>query len=191
MMIVVDPGHGGKDPGAVGPNGERESAVVLAVGTYLAGVLRGLGHSVVLTRTVDEFLSLQERVNLERSVGADCFLSLHCNGAANPGADGIEVWTSPGITRADPLARDIYLALERAFPCRRFRADLADGYPDKEAPFTVLTRTRAPAVLVEMGFITSVREAAWLTNPHVQRELALAIAAGVACWDRAGRGYAV
>lgn len=182
LTILIDPGHGGKDPGAVGPNGERESAVVLAVGIMLAGVLRGLGHKAHLTREADTFLTLQQRCDIERNLRPDCFISLHCNGAENKNADGIEVWTSPGITAADPLAREIFVAMERFFPCRRFRSDMRDGYPDKEAPLYVLRNTRAPAVLVEMGFITSVQESKWLTDIQTQRRLALSIADGLMTW---------
>lgn len=184
LKILIDPGHGGRDPGAVGPRGEREADVNLAVGVMLAGVLRALGHQVALTREMDLALSLQQRVDQERAMAPDCFISLHCNGAQNSAADGIEVWTSPGITAADPLARELYLAMERFFPCRRFRSDMSDGYPDKEGPLYVLRNTRAPAVLVEMGFITSMQESEWLTNIQVQRRVALSIADGLLVWHK-------
>lgn len=184
LHILIDPGHGGRDPGAVGPQGQREADVTLSVAVLLAGVLRGLGHKVTLTREMDQYLSLQQRVDLERSARYDCFISLHCNASTNPVADGIEVWTSPGVTGADPLAREIFVAMERFFPCRRFRADWADGDPDKEATFYVLTKTRAPAVLVEMGFISSPGEVLWLTDIQRQRRIALSVADGLMVWHQ-------
>lgn len=89
--IVVDPGHGGKDPGAVGVNGTMEKEVALAIGTKLANKIRQeLGIDVVMTRTTDVFIPLQERTSIANKVGADMFISIHANASPNKSTTGIE-----------------------------------------------------------------------------------------------------
>jgi N-acetylmuramoyl-L-alanine amidase len=91
--IVVDPGHGGKDPGAVGPNGRQEKDVVLAMGLSLARKLKDeLGIDAVMTRSTDVFIELQERTAIANQVGADLFVSIHANASLNRSANGIETY---------------------------------------------------------------------------------------------------
>ena len=91
--IVVDPGHGGHDPGAIGAAGTREKDVVLQIALRLARKLRDeLGVDVVLTRSTDVFLELQERTALANQVGADLFVSIHANASLNRGSSGIETY---------------------------------------------------------------------------------------------------
>jgi N-acetylmuramoyl-L-alanine amidase len=91
--IVVDPGHGGHDPGAVGPSGLQEKEVVLAIGLKLRELLKDeLGLDVVMTRSTDVFIPLEERTAIANKVNADLFLSVHANAAANRNAAGIETY---------------------------------------------------------------------------------------------------
>ncbi len=91
--IVVDAGHGGKDPGAVGPSGLREKDVTLTLARKIAARLREtLGCEVVLTRDRDVFLPLEERTAIANKVGADLFISIHANAAPNRQAYGIETY---------------------------------------------------------------------------------------------------
>ena len=91
--IVVDPGHGGHDPGAIGAGGTREKDVVLQIGLKLARLLRDeLGVDVVMTRSTDEFIELQERTAIANKVGADLFVSIHANAALNRNVSGIETY---------------------------------------------------------------------------------------------------
>jgi N-acetylmuramoyl-L-alanine amidase len=91
--IVVDPGHGGHDPGAVGGGGSREKDIVLQIALKLARKLReDLGLDVVLTRSTDVFLELKERTAIANKVGADLFVSVHANAALNRGSSGIETY---------------------------------------------------------------------------------------------------
>jgi N-acetylmuramoyl-L-alanine amidase len=91
--IVVDPGHGGHDPGAVGPSGLQEKEVVLTIGLKLRELLREeLGLDVVMTRSTDVFIPLEERTAIANKVNADLFLSVHANAAANRNANGIETY---------------------------------------------------------------------------------------------------
>jgi N-acetylmuramoyl-L-alanine amidase len=91
--IVVDPGHGGHDPGAIGADGTQEKDIVLSIGLKLAKKLReDPGFDVVMTRSTDTFLELQERTAIANQVGADLFLSIHANAAPNKSTSGIETY---------------------------------------------------------------------------------------------------
>jgi N-acetylmuramoyl-L-alanine amidase len=91
--IVVDPGHGGHDPGAMSPSGTREKDIVLQIGTKLATRIRDdLGIDAVMTRSTDVFIELQERTAIANKVGADLFVSVHANASLNRAANGIETY---------------------------------------------------------------------------------------------------
>jgi N-acetylmuramoyl-L-alanine amidase len=78
-IIVIDPGHGGKDPGAVGPNGEKEKDTVLQIGYILADILRARGYKVIFTRDDDTFIELQQRTKFANKKDAKIFVSIHAN----------------------------------------------------------------------------------------------------------------
>ena len=91
--IVVDPGHGGHDPGAVGQSGLQEKDVVLSIGLKLRDKLKEeLGLDVVMTRSTDIFIPLEERTAIANKVNADLFVSIHANAAPNRNASGIETY---------------------------------------------------------------------------------------------------
>ena len=103
--IVVDPGHGGHDPGAVGPNGTQEKDVVLAIGLRLQEMFREyLGLDVVMTRSTDVFIPLEERTAIANKVNADLFLSVHANAAPNRAASGIETYYL-NLAKTDKVAQ--------------------------------------------------------------------------------------
>ncbi len=103
--IVVDPGHGGHDPGAVGQNGTQEKDVVLAIGLKLRDLLKEeLGVDVVMTRSADVFIPLEERTAIANKVGADLFVSVHANAAANRAVSGIETYYL-NLAKTDKVAR--------------------------------------------------------------------------------------
>jgi N-acetylmuramoyl-L-alanine amidase len=91
--VVIDPGHGGRDAGAVGPHGLREKNVTLAIARKLANRLRAQGLSVVLTRDRDVFVSLDERTRIANEAHGDLFVSIHCNAARRRNLSGVETWT--------------------------------------------------------------------------------------------------
>ena len=183
MRIVIDSGHSGSpDPGAVNARtGLRESDVALLVSKLVESQLLAAGHDVKLTRTEWEQAEtddLSVRTSLANDWGAELFVSIHCNSAANPSAAGYEVWTSPGDTAGDALATCIYEQIAAEFPDRAGRTDYSDGDPDKESRFYVLVHTNAPACLVEMAFISNDEEAALLSDVAWQTRYARAIALG-------------
>lgn len=96
-LIVIDPGHGGIDPGAIGRRNTMEKHITLAVSRQLARALKGTGrYRVALTRADDRFLALRERMGFARQLDADLFLSIHADSAVNPKAQGLSVYTLSG-----------------------------------------------------------------------------------------------
>lgn len=94
FTVVVDPGHGGADPGALGRGRTREKDIVLAVGKELRAALLGTGrYKVVMTRDSDRFIPLRERVRIARRAGADLFVSLHADAAAGRSVRGAGIYT--------------------------------------------------------------------------------------------------
>jgi N-acetylmuramoyl-L-alanine amidase len=165
MKICIDPGHGGNDSGAVGPTGIMEKTLVLRIGREL-GRLLDSRHDVYYTRKTDLFVPLSSRAAISNGINdIDLFLSIHCNAG---GGVGFEAFTSRGDTAADPWATKFLDDFHSRFPTRPFRSDRSDGDSDKEAGFTVLTKTRAPAVLFECGFIDHDEEEQWLESHTVQ-----------------------
>jgi N-acetylmuramoyl-L-alanine amidase len=93
LKIVLDPGHGGKDPGAIGAGGVTEKDLVLAIARRLAQRLRkGMGATVMLTREDDRFIALEDRTAIANDEDADLFISLHINASPNPRARGLETY---------------------------------------------------------------------------------------------------
>lgn len=92
--VVIDPGHGGKDPGAIGTNKTQEKDVVLSVALTLGNLIKTNfpDVKVIYTRSTDEFIGLAQRAKIANEAGADLFISLHSNSAANSSAKGVESW---------------------------------------------------------------------------------------------------
>lgn len=180
MRVLIDPGHGGEDSGAVA-GGLREAAFNLSLAQRCAELFQTFGHWPALTRWRDVPIPLPSRVGLADSLRPDLFLSLHHNAAADETARGFEVWTSAGETAADPLAARIldYAGAVHGLPVRR---QAGPAGPDKERDFYVLRRTACPAVLVEAEFLTHPEARAWLGLDANRTALALAIVRGVVAW---------
>ena len=171
--VVIDPGHGGPDPGAVGIDGLRETDVVLDVGLQVARLLQARGVQVYLTRTSEVDVDLPPRVSLANSVGAHVFVSLHANALSmdRPDVNGIETFYFEGGSSL-ALASTIQDQLMAISP----------GTPDRGARpgrFYVIRRTTMPSVLTEMGFVTGEIDAPRLADPNFRRRLAQAVATGI------------
>lgn len=130
--IVVDPGHGGHDPGAVGAHGTQEKNVVLAIGLNLAEKLRDeLGIDVVMTRSTDVFIPLEERTAIANKVNADLFVSIHANASLNRGASGIETYylnLAKTEKAAQLAARENGTSLEKVSLLQAILFDLMANY---------------------------------------------------------------
>jgi N-acetylmuramoyl-L-alanine amidase len=178
IKVFINPGHapgGNPDPGAVGPSGLREADVVAEVAAQVADYLNGAGCEAISYQSD----SLQDICNQANGWGADLIVSIHCNSFTSAAATGMEIWTSRGQTRADRLATLIMSQMAGEFPTLPVRGDWSDGDVDKEAGLYVLINTSAPAVLVELAFISNPNEEAILGSVEGKRMFAAAIARGV------------
>ncbi len=187
--VVIDPGHGGKDPGRLGRLGDhlfRESEVNWAVAIALATLLRARGFRVRVTRHQKEFVSPRERVSFANSWAEEAkivFVSLHCNGHGNDRAHGFEVWHFPGSVDGLALAQSVLAALASSLARRNRGLKPKSDWDRRQAQsLTVLTETRMPAILIEMEFLSHVDGQRFLARGEAQVALATAIADGVMGW---------
>ncbi len=170
LVVVLDPGHGGSDPGAVGINGIQEKQVTLAIAQQLAAYLTQQGVQVILTRTDDRDVELEPRVQMAEQAHANLFVSIHANSISmdRPDVNGIETYY---YSSGEQMAQVIQDSIVQG-----------TGMNDKgthSARFYVLRRTSMPAVLIETGFVTGSEDAAHLANAIFQNQMALSIAQGI------------
>ncbi len=171
MKIFIDPGHGGKDPGAVAASGLQEAGVNLSVSLMLGQILQDQGIDVIYSRTTNVFVSLSDRAKMANDWGANYFVSVHCNSSEITSAGGSEtLFYKPG-GRAEALAGDIQVAL--------VKANGLQNRGIKAQNVAVLRLTKMPACLVELGFLSNPEEAALLAKPEFQRICAQGIADGI------------
>lgn len=182
-VVVLDPGHGGRDPGAIGVNGMYESAVNLRIAALVKQNLEQKGVRVILTRTADVYSPLDARQALARQAGADAFVSIHCNSGTAPSVSGTEVYYYRAY--AQPLAAAIHAQLASAWhgiyegnPAMQNRVVPKDGGV-RFYPFQVTRLEECPAVLVECGYLSNPTECKQLYLPAVQTRVAEAIAQGI------------
>ena len=171
MKICIDPGHGGKDPGAT--NGSvYEKNINLAVALKLKKLLIERGLEVLLTRETDVYNTVNEKAKMANTYGADLFVSIHCNSATVAQANGTEtlVYSLEGESfRLGNIIQDKLIEhLKRANRGVKARKDLA-----------VLNSTKMPAVLVELAFISNDAEMRLLINDKFQEAAAQAICEGI------------
>lgn len=172
--IVVDPGHGGSDPGAIGVTGLREKVVNLAVSKHLITLLTGAGAEVIVTRSGDQSVSNQQRVDLANNSKADLYISIHANAFSNPESNGTETHYC-GKNGSSAASRYLAQQLQRALVP-------ALGLRDrgvKANSFFVITNVEMPAALVELGFLTNPEEEAFLSVPANQILAAEALYRGI------------
>ncbi|MEE9394968.1 MAG: N-acetylmuramoyl-L-alanine amidase [Planctomycetota bacterium] len=182
MTFVIDPGHGGRDPGAIAPNGLREKEVALDVSLQVDRFLQASGARVIMTRDSDHFVELRERAAISNRNQPIAFVSIHANSHTRSGALGIEVFKAmrqESYTKRESsaLARALYRRLETVSPHGDRGVKPSPGYQ-------VLRYNKHPAALVELGFLSNWRESAMLDDADYRRRLARAIADGIADYGR-------
>jgi len=207
--IVIDPGHGGKDPGAISSRGLQEKIVNLSVAKYLKEELEQIGFNVILTRSNDSFLSLAERTRISKQQNADLFISVHANSNHSREVNGVEIYYLSPL-RLKVQERSLLLARSENFQGKSmpldvkailwdlsirknygFSVELSDIFyltfknlgfsikPPKKASFYVLRFAYVPSILVEMGYLSNHYEEAALRKKHYQKQIAHAIALGI------------
>ena len=169
-LVVVDPGHGGRDPGELGRNGLREADVCWDLAERIAHRLARTGAHVRFSRTEAESPDVTERARRANALDAELFLSLHLNSNPRPRATGASTYYFGGSRAGELLAESIQGRL------------VALGLGDCRAharSYSILKETRMPAVLVEPAFITSPDDESRLESADFRSAIADAVGAGV------------
>jgi len=179
-IITIDPGHGGSDSGAVGPNGYTEKEGTFAISQKVASILNQSGAKVVMTRDSDVDVygpnasarnELQARVDVGNNANSDIFVSIHCNAFVNPAANGTQTFYYGSSYQGQRLAQSIQEKMIEA-----------NGLRDRgisTCNFYVVKHSYMPAVLIETAFITNYDEEALLSDDEWQTTMAKAIAEGI------------
>ena len=179
-IITIDPGHGGSDSGAVGPNGYTEKEGAFAISQKVASILNQSGAKVVMTRDSDVDVygpnasarnELQARVDVGNNANSDIFVSIHCNAFVNPAANGTQTFYYGSSYQGQRLAQNIQEKMIEA-----------NGLRDRgisTCNFYVVKHSYMPAVLIETAFITNYDEEALLSDDEWQTTMAKAIAEGI------------
>lgn len=178
IKILLDPGHGGKESGAAGPNGYLEKDVNLVVSKLLRDELVKLGATVVMTRETDQEVSLPERQAIINRELPAIALSIHYN--ALPDNGDAENTQGVGMFWYHPQAHSLAVFMHN------YLVDKLDR-PSYGVFWNNLALTRpatAPSVLLELGFMSNPNEFEWVTNPQEQQKLAKTLADGITEWFR-------
>jgi N-acetylmuramoyl-L-alanine amidase len=198
--VVLDPGHGGKDTGAIGSNGICEKKINLDIARRVAKRLKSSDLILRLTRKRDSTLTLDDRTTRAKEWGADMFVSIHLNSAKNTNASGVEVYTLPatgypstsGESPTNACPGNIYdstsLLLASSIQTQMMaRVDGAINRGIKHARFDVLAAAPCPAVLIECGFVSNVADMEKLRHEEYLDSVADGIAQGILAYVNAAK----
>jgi N-acetylmuramoyl-L-alanine amidase len=181
ITVVIDPGHGGKDTGAISyTRNLNEKDVNLKIALQVQKLLEKAGVNIIITRNDDRFVELNDRSKIANDAKADLFISIHCDAVVNPAANGT------GTFSYTPAGNQLLLAQQYQ---RSLLADLLQkelvtqlGRANRgvrQANFAVLRETKMPAALVEVAFISNPEEEKLLADSSFQQKAATAIAEAV------------
>ncbi|KAB8317747.1 N-acetylmuramoyl-L-alanine amidase [Tolypothrix campylonemoides VB511288] len=176
VVVMIDPGHGGKDSGAPGLGGLLEKDVVLPISIRIANILQQNGVQVMLTRNADYFVELQGRVDMADQANASLFVSIHANsvGGGRPDVNGLETYY---YDSGSDLARVVHSTILQSIPTLRDRGV-------RRARFYVLRKSSMPSILVETGYMSGQEDNPRLGSPEYQNRMAEAIANGILLYLR-------
>ena len=187
-IVYLDAGHGGYDPGA-SYFGISEKSLTLAIQSRVKAKLEAEGYQVVTTRTSDTYVDLADRSRAANASESDIFVSIHINASGSSAAQGIETYYYQPYAEypsrinatyhANPTRLSMSDTLANAIQSSLINATGAQNQGVKRQTFAVLRETTAPAVLLELGFLSNPQEAARLNTSAYQETLANAIVAGI------------
>ena len=165
-LIVIDPGHGGKDPGACSPNGTREKDITTSISHKLNESLKALGYNTIMTRYDDSHLELYDRTDIANNNNADIFVSIHSNSFPNNrNVSGLEVLYHPTKEEGDGSSYDLAKMMQE-------EVLKTTGFYDrgivKRPNLAVLRTSKMPAALIEVGFLSNEGDEALVKNSEFQ-----------------------
>jgi N-acetylmuramoyl-L-alanine amidase len=193
-VVVLDPGHGGKDTGAIGPSNVYEKTVVLDISHRVRKLLEARKITVRMTRTGDSFPSLPQRSDYAAKASADLFISIHADGAGDPSASGVEsfITTVEGADSSNHYGQpgDTFsvknnqydaanAALGFSIQSNHVKASQRIDRGLRRARYSVLKNAPCPAALVECGFLTNPSEESLLNSASFRENVARGISNGI------------
>lgn len=168
--VVIDAGHGGHDQGAKAKSGDWEKTLTLDTASRVAKILRANGLRVIETRTTDTFIPLSTRSDTSNRIADSVFVSIHYNWAPRSGPHGIEIYYF-NARNSKRMAANVLTRVLTAYPT------INRGV--KRNNYHVLRTNRRPAILCELGFVSSPQDNRYLQNPEYRQRLAERVAAGI------------
>lgn len=178
-VIVIDAGHGGKDPGAIGFNGNYEKDIVLSISRKLRTDLKSKGYKVILTRDSDDYVDNLERAKLANKKRSRVFISIHGNAMENKSSvDGIQVLYYPnrestiGDLNNNELAKVMMNSMING-------TNAKDRGIIERMDLIVLNQTKMPAILIECGFLSNENEERLLITDEYQNKIVKSITDGL------------
>mgnify|MGYP000870290625 CR=1 FL=1 len=182
LRVILDPGHGGLDPGALGPSGSKEKDVVLDISLRLRDLLAAVGCEVYMTRDEDRYVEFPERVRLAKEGKGDVFLSIHANAFRFQEACGTETFYHPDKQSSRLLAEALQTSLMKEL-------GRTDRGVKTRRDLYVLRESSIPTALVEVAFINHPDEEKLLLDPEFRQRCAQALFEGLSHYfrERAGR----
>jgi N-acetylmuramoyl-L-alanine amidase len=175
VLVMIDPGHGGRDSGAIGLGGTKEVDIIMPIAKRVARILESQGIRTKLTRDGDYYVGLDERVSLSSRANATIFVSIHANSIdGRPDVNGLETYFygSEGGKLADTVHRNVLSTVTQ-------KGFYLGNRNTRSARFLVLRKSQIPAILVETGYLTSAAEIARLRREDYQAVEAEGIAKGI------------
>lgn len=179
--IVLDPGHGGSDRGRHDAVLEEKS-LNLKTALLVRNELAKRGYRIVMTRGRDMAVPLDQRVALANRIGADLFVSIHYNAAPQPQAEGIEIFY---YAKAEKPRRAASKQLAATVLDKLIKSTGAVNRGVKEGNYCVIRDTQMPAILIEGGFLTHLKESQKIIDHTYQKKIALAIADAIDAYAKA------
>jgi len=171
--IVLDPGHGGQDAGAWLKGGLPEKELVLDIALQVEWLLKQKRLRVILTRRSDAYIPLWKRARTANDDHADLFVSIHANSCGSDSANGFEIYYAENGRESRSLRAARFI--QRSFKT----ATAANDRGIRKYRYAVLTQTKCPSVLVEVGYLSNPREAGLLSEPSYRKKVAEGIAKGI------------
>ena len=170
MKYLLDYGHGGNDPGAIGIDNLKEKDIVREIGKRVKYHLERHNQTVIESRPNDETVSLRERSNKANNNNVDLCISIHCNAFSDSSAQGVEIFYYQGSTRGQQLANSILKEITKAKLYTKNRGLKTNN-------LHITRETKMPSVLIELGFITNVNDKNLIINN--KEKFAVAITKGI------------
>ena len=179
-VIILDAGHGGRDPGSISHREDyEEKSLTLSTVFLIQDHLKKLGYKTVLTRNHDTYVPLHTRAEIANDLKANLFVSIHYNYSTSRDAEGVEVY----VYKEEKKPNDIRIVQSKRFAqtmlCSVIERTGAKSRGVKQANFAVIRETKMPAILIEAGFLSNPSERERLHDPKYLRQLSWGIAKGI------------